>query len=67
MPARVPDDLWIVIAAYNEGRRIGATLRELREHGYTPERIDDLLARKVVFDADYAEAAAAESMKIPAE
>src|SRR5207249_3810490 len=35
MPAREHDDLWIVIAAYNEGPRVGATLRELRQHGYT--------------------------------
>jgi glycosyltransferase involved in cell wall biosynthesis len=34
MAAPSPDNLWIVIAAYNEGRRIADTLRELREHGY---------------------------------
>jgi polyprenyl-phospho-N-acetylgalactosaminyl synthase len=34
MSAPSPDSLWIVIAAYNEGRRIADTLRELREHGY---------------------------------
>ena len=27
-------DLWIVVAAYNEGRRIGETLRSLRECGH---------------------------------
>lgn len=29
-----PDDLWVVIAAYNEEPRLGATLAGLRERGY---------------------------------
>jgi glycosyltransferase involved in cell wall biosynthesis len=29
-----PGDLWIVIAAYNESTRLGATLKGLRERGY---------------------------------
>lgn len=29
-----PGDIWIVIAAYNEGTRIGTTLRGLRDCGY---------------------------------
>src|SRR5262245_20437204 len=33
MPSR-PEDLWIVIAAYNEGERIRATLHDLRCRGY---------------------------------
>lgn len=35
MQPQPSDDVWIVIAAYNEGRRIAATLRDLRQHGYT--------------------------------
>jgi glycosyltransferase involved in cell wall biosynthesis len=34
MNAAPEADIWVVIAAYNEGSRIGATLRGLRECGY---------------------------------
>jgi len=52
-----------------KGLKVGEHTREiLAEHGYTPERINDLLARKVVFDAAHADASnAPEGMKIPAE
>lgn len=39
-----------------KGLKVGEHTREiLSEHGYSSERIDDLLARKVVFDAAYSE------------
>lgn len=34
MSAPVSGDVWIVVAAYNEGQRIGNTLRELQTCGY---------------------------------
>ena len=50
-----------------KGLKIGEHTREiLTEHGYTPERIKDLLARKVVFDAAYADASQGD-VKVPAE
>src|SRR5262245_41743894 len=33
-PMTKPSDLWIVVPAYNEGKRIGETLRPLIAHGY---------------------------------
>ena len=52
-----------------KGLKIGEHTREiLAEHGYTPERINDLLARKVVFDAAFVDVRnAQEGVKIPAE
>ena len=52
-----------------KGLKVGEHTREiLAEHGYTPDRINGLLARKVVFDAAYADARnAQEDVKIPAE
>lgn len=34
MSVRVNGDVWIVVAAYNEGKRIANTLHELHQHGY---------------------------------
>jgi crotonobetainyl-CoA:carnitine CoA-transferase CaiB-like acyl-CoA transferase len=52
-----------------KGLKIGKHTREiLAEHGYTPERINDLLARKVVFDAAFVDARnARDGVKDPVE
>jgi len=52
-----------------KGLKIGEHTREiLAEHGYTPDSINDLLARKVVFDAAFADARnAQEGVQVPAE
>jgi crotonobetainyl-CoA:carnitine CoA-transferase CaiB-like acyl-CoA transferase len=52
-----------------KGLKLGEHTREiLAEHGYPPEKIADLLARKIVTAPDpSAEIPAALSVKIPAE
>jgi crotonobetainyl-CoA:carnitine CoA-transferase CaiB-like acyl-CoA transferase len=52
-----------------KGLKVGEHTREiLAEHGYTPERINDLLARKIVFDAAFVCAGnAQEGTRVPAE